>query len=64
MRVSDGQCYGDVFIDSVVKDKTSVGNLATVAVLPISKDVQVTSFTLELQHALTAIGKVNNWKKN
>ncbi|XP_048732326.2 patatin-like phospholipase domain-containing protein 7 isoform X2 [Ostrea edulis] len=42
--------------DPVVKDKTSVGNLATVAVLPISKDVQVTSFTLELQHALTAIG--------
>ncbi|XP_062597845.1 patatin-like phospholipase domain-containing protein 7 isoform X3 [Saccostrea cucullata] len=42
--------------DPVMKEETSVGNLATVAVLPISKDVQITSFTLELQHALQAIG--------
>ncbi|XP_052697181.1 patatin-like phospholipase domain-containing protein 7 isoform X2 [Crassostrea angulata] len=42
--------------DPVVKDQTSVGNLATVAVLPISRDVQITSFTLELQHALQVIG--------
>lgn len=63
-RVYDRQCHHDLFIDPVVKDKTSVGNLATVAVLPISKDVQVTSFTLELQHALTAIGKVENWTEN
>ncbi|XP_078313356.1 patatin-like phospholipase domain-containing protein 7 isoform X5 [Crassostrea virginica] len=42
--------------DPVVKDQTSVGNLATVAVLPISKDIQITSFTFELQHALQAIG--------
>ncbi|XP_061173760.1 patatin-like phospholipase domain-containing protein 7 isoform X2 [Saccostrea echinata] len=42
--------------DPVMKEETSVGNLATVAVLPINKDVQITSFTLELQHALQAIG--------
>ena len=47
----------DFFPETVVKDQTSVGNLATVAVLPISKDIQITSFTFELQHALQAIGK-------
>lgn len=47
-------------VDPVVKDQTSVGNLATVAVLPISRDVQITSFTLELQHALEVIGKLQN----
>lgn len=32
-------------------------NLSTVAVLPVSEDVPLTTFTLELQHALLAIGQ-------
>lgn len=32
-------------------------NLSTVAVLPVSEDVPLTTFTLELQHALLAIGE-------
>uniref|UniRef100_A0AAX7VRP0 lysophospholipase n=1 Tax=Astatotilapia calliptera TaxID=8154 RepID=A0AAX7VRP0_ASTCA len=32
-------------------------NLSTVAVLPVSEEVPLTAFTLELQHALLAIGK-------
>ncbi|KAI1882486.1 hypothetical protein AGOR_G00251260 [Albula goreensis] len=31
-------------------------NLATVSILPVSEDVPLTAFTLELQHALSAIG--------
>ncbi|KAJ8395866.1 hypothetical protein AAFF_G00027490 [Aldrovandia affinis] len=31
-------------------------NLATVTILPVSEDVPLTAFTLELQHALSAIG--------
>uniref|UniRef100_A0A4W6FPG0 lysophospholipase n=1 Tax=Lates calcarifer TaxID=8187 RepID=A0A4W6FPG0_LATCA len=31
-------------------------NLSTVAILPVSEEVPLTSFTLELQHALIAIG--------
>lgn len=32
-------------------------NLSTVSVLPVSEEVPLTAFTLELQHALQAIGK-------
>ena len=32
-------------------------NLSTVAVLPISDDVPINAFNLELSHALSAIGK-------
>ncbi len=32
-------------------------NLSTVTVLPVSEEVPLTAFTLELQHALIAIGK-------
>jgi len=32
-------------------------NLSTVAVLPVSEEVPLTTFTMELQHALIAIGK-------
>lgn len=53
-----------LLLDPVVKDQTSVGNLATVAVLPISREVQITSFTLELQHALQVIGKIQNGKNH
>lgn len=56
--------YMYLLLDPVVKDQTSVGNLATVAVLPISRDVQITSFTLELQHALQVIGKLQNEKNH
>lgn len=56
--------YMYLLLDPVVKDQTSVGNLATVAVLPISRDVQITSFTLELQHALQVIGKLQNGKNH
>uniref|UniRef100_A0A8C9Y6Z4 lysophospholipase n=1 Tax=Sander lucioperca TaxID=283035 RepID=A0A8C9Y6Z4_SANLU len=31
-------------------------NLSTVSILPVSEDVPLTAFTLELQHALTGIG--------
>lgn len=33
------------------------GNLSTVAAMPVSEDVPLTTFALELQHALSAIGK-------
>ncbi|XP_060738991.1 patatin-like phospholipase domain-containing protein 7 [Tachysurus vachellii] len=33
-----------------------VSNLSTVSILPVSDDVPMTSFALELQHALSAIG--------
>ncbi|XP_021366995.1 patatin-like phospholipase domain-containing protein 7 isoform X3 [Mizuhopecten yessoensis] len=39
-----------------IVENRSVSNLATVAVLPISKDVPISTFTLELQNALKAIG--------
>lgn len=32
-------------------------NLSTVAVMPVSEDVPLTAFALELKHALSAIGK-------
>lgn len=32
-------------------------NLSTVAVMPVSEDVPLTAFALELQHALRAIGE-------
>lgn len=35
-------------------------NLATVAILPVSENVPIENFTLELQHALGAIGKFNS----
>ncbi|KAG3288473.1 patatin like phospholipase domain containing 7, transcript variant X5 [Ictidomys tridecemlineatus] len=34
------------------------GNLSTVAAMPVSEDVPLTTFALELQHALSAIGPV------
>ncbi|XP_055360193.1 patatin-like phospholipase domain-containing protein 7 isoform X2 [Betta splendens] len=36
--------------------ETLASNLSTVAILPVSEEVPLTSFTLELQHALSAIG--------
>ena len=39
-----------------MENRASVANLATVAILPASSDVPLTNFTLELQHALKAIG--------
>lgn len=34
-----------------------VANLSTVAILPVSEEVPLMAFTLELQHALIAIGQ-------
>ncbi|XP_055455900.1 patatin-like phospholipase domain-containing protein 7 isoform X5 [Psammomys obesus] len=34
------------------------GNLSTVAAMPVSEDVPLTAFALELQHAISAIGPV------
>jgi len=39
-----------------VDPRPSVTNLATVAMLPASDSVPLSTFTLELQHALNAIG--------
>ncbi|KAL3874288.1 hypothetical protein ACJMK2_037327 [Sinanodonta woodiana] len=36
--------------------RNTVANLATVAILPASKNVSISNFTLELQHALSRIG--------
>uniref|UniRef100_A0A4W3GSE6 lysophospholipase n=1 Tax=Callorhinchus milii TaxID=7868 RepID=A0A4W3GSE6_CALMI len=41
--------------DSVVNPAS---NLSTVAILPVTEDVPITAFTLELRHALSAIGPV------
>ncbi|XP_055516324.1 patatin-like phospholipase domain-containing protein 7 isoform X1 [Leucoraja erinacea] len=35
---------------------SSASNLSTVAILPVSEEVPITAFTLELRHALSAIG--------
>ncbi|XP_067825647.1 patatin-like phospholipase domain-containing protein 7 isoform X1 [Heptranchias perlo] len=47
-------------IHTVSNKWESVGNpasnLSTVAILPVSEDVPITTFTLELRHALSAIG--------
>ncbi|BFZ05565.1 hypothetical protein BsWGS_08604 [Bradybaena similaris] len=37
-------------------ERPTVDNLATIAIVPVSEDVPVTNFSLELQHALLAIG--------
>lgn len=39
-----------------MENRMIVSNLSTVAVVPISSDVPLENFTLELQHALNAIG--------
>lgn len=36
-------------------------NLSTVAVMPVSEDVPLTAFALELKHALSAIGEPSLW---
>lgn len=32
-------------------------NLSTIAIMPVSEEVPLTAFTLELKHALSAVGK-------
>uniref|UniRef100_A0A7N6AXV7 lysophospholipase n=1 Tax=Anabas testudineus TaxID=64144 RepID=A0A7N6AXV7_ANATE len=44
-----------VFVDNIVL-RNQASNLSTVTVLPVSEEVPLTAFTLELQHALLAIG--------
>lgn len=35
----------------------AANNLSTVAIMPVSEEVPLTAFTLELKHAVSAIGK-------
>ncbi|XP_035824813.1 patatin-like phospholipase domain-containing protein 7 [Aplysia californica] len=37
-------------------ERTTVANLATIAIVPVTEDVPLTNFSLELQHALLSIG--------
>lgn len=39
-------------------ERSTVDNLATIAIVPITEDVPLTNFSLELQHALLSIGKI------
>uniref|UniRef100_A0A8B9JRG8 lysophospholipase n=1 Tax=Astyanax mexicanus TaxID=7994 RepID=A0A8B9JRG8_ASTMX len=56
----NGPLTGVVMSSAGVDPKWDAGNpasnLSTVAVLPVSEEVPLTAFTLELQHALIAIG--------
>ncbi|XP_025112163.1 neuropathy target esterase-like isoform X2 [Pomacea canaliculata] len=54
--VTLGHSLGSRAGSSAVENVSMVTNLATVAVLPVSENVPVQSFTMELQHALNAIG--------
>ena len=47
-----------LLIDHPSKEvRPTVANLNTVAILPVSDDVPLSNFTLELQHSLNAIGQ-------
>ncbi|CAL1533982.1 unnamed protein product [Lymnaea stagnalis] len=37
-------------------ERTTVANLSTIAIVPVTEDVPITNFALELQHALLTIG--------
>lgn len=46
------------FLDAYSKmERSTVANLATIAIVPVTEDVPTTNFALELQHALLTIGK-------
>lgn len=56
-------CYNVSFysIDHpTVELRTSLANLRTVAIFPMSDSVPLANFTLELQHALSGISKLND----
>ena len=40
-----------------IEPRPTVANLATVAVVAVNEDVPLSNFTMELQHALSAIGQ-------
>ncbi|GFN73554.1 LOW QUALITY PROTEIN: neuropathy target esterase sws [Plakobranchus ocellatus] len=47
----DNGVYNDMKME-----RSTVANLATIAIVPVTEDVPLTNFALELQHALLAIG--------
>uniref|UniRef100_A0A452G146 lysophospholipase n=1 Tax=Capra hircus TaxID=9925 RepID=A0A452G146_CAPHI len=51
-----GHQFGFHTVGSKWDSGNPASNLSTVAVLPVSEDVPLTAFTLELRHALSAIG--------
>lgn len=60
--LQQGPCTGHQFGLHATGNKWDSGNpasnLSTVAVMPVSEDVPLTAFALELQHALGAIGPI------
>ena len=54
---SAGHQFGFHTVGSKWDSGTAASNLSTVAVMPVSEDVPLTAFALELKHALSAIGK-------
>ncbi|KAK2120854.1 hypothetical protein P7K49_002240 [Saguinus oedipus] len=56
-RPKDGEEFGLPTAGSKWDSGNPAVNLSTVAVMPVSEDVPLTTFTLELEHALSAIGK-------
>ncbi|XP_049637929.1 patatin-like phospholipase domain-containing protein 7 isoform X2 [Suncus etruscus] len=60
--LQQGPCTGHQFGLHATGNKWDSGNpannLSTVAVIPVSEDVPLTAFALELQHALGAIGPI------
>uniref|UniRef100_A0A8C0CFW5 Patatin like phospholipase domain containing 7 n=1 Tax=Balaenoptera musculus TaxID=9771 RepID=A0A8C0CFW5_BALMU len=53
---SAGHQFGLQAVGSKWDSGNPASNLSTVAVMPVSEDVPLTAFTLELKHALSAIG--------
>ncbi|XP_070655897.1 patatin-like phospholipase domain-containing protein 7 isoform X1 [Bos indicus] len=51
-----GHQFGFHTVGSKWDSGNAASNLSTVAVMPVSEDVPLTAFTLELKHALSAIG--------
>ncbi|XP_055397670.1 patatin-like phospholipase domain-containing protein 7 isoform X3 [Bubalus kerabau] len=51
-----GHQFGFHTVGSKWDSGTAASNLSTVAVMPVSEDVPLTAFALELKHALSAIG--------
>ncbi|XP_042101246.1 patatin-like phospholipase domain-containing protein 7 isoform X2 [Ovis aries] len=51
-----GHQFGFHTVGSKWDSGNPASNLSTVAVMPVSEDVPLTAFTLELKHALSAIG--------
>lgn len=59
--VSSGHQFGLHSAGSKWDSGNPASNLSTVAIMPVSEDVPLTAFALELKHALSAIGKPGLW---